>query len=152
MREEIFRMGMAKLGIQWRDHDMPAEAVALYRERLSRLSDREFEIAVNHCLDTCIFYPKISELLKAVQDQGPTVIDIWNRLIAAAEMGTEPEMDEPTKKALAVLGGWEVFQYTPFDDLQFRFKDFKAALLEARARENLALVGEERAALPEPGE
>jgi hypothetical protein len=141
---------MARLGLQWRDHEMPPEAVALYRERLSRLTDREFEIAINHCLDNCIFYPKIAELLKAVQDQGPTPIDIWNRLIAAAEMGQVPEMDEPTKKALAVLGGWERFQYTPYEELNFRFKDFKAALLEARARDNLALVGAEQPALPEP--
>lgn len=151
MTEETFLQGMYRLGLQWREHEMPEDAVALYRERLSRLSDREFEKAVNHCLDTCTFYPKISELLKAVQDQGPTVIDIWNRLLSAAETGKKPEMDAATEKALAVLGGWDQFQYTPFEELNFRFKDFKAALQEARAQNNLALVGGERVLL-EPGE
>ena len=150
MTEETFIKGMYRLGLQWRDHEMPEDAVALYRERLSRLTDREFERAVNHCLDTCTFFPKISELLRAVQDQGPTVIDTWNLLLAAAETGQKPELDAATEKALGVLGGWEAFQYTPLDDLQFRFKDFKGALLEARARDNLALVGGERAALTAP--
>ena len=152
MTEETFIKGMYRLGLQWRDHEMPEDAVALYRERLSRLTDREFERAVNHCLDTCTFFPKISELLKAVQDQGPTVIDIWNRLLAAAERGQKPEMDAATEKALAAIGGWEVFQYAPFDELQWRFKDFKAALLESRARDTLALVSGERAALEGPEE
>jgi hypothetical protein len=150
MTEETFIQGMYRLGLQWRDHEMPEDAVALYRERLSRLSDREFGNAVNHCLDTCLWFPKISELLKAVADQGPTVIDTWNLLIAAAETGQKPELDAATEKALATIGGWEVFQYTSFDNLGYHFKDFRAALLEARARDNLALVGGKQAALPEP--
>ena len=58
-------------------------------------------------------------------------------------------MDAATEKALAVLGGWEQFQYTSFDDLQYRFKDFKAALLEARAQDTLRLAGGEQKALEE---
>jgi hypothetical protein len=152
MTEETFIQGMYRLGLQWREHEMPEDAVALYRERLSRLTDREFEKAVNHCLDTCTFFPKISELLKAVADQGPSVIDTWNRLLAAAETGQKPELDAATETALAVLGGWDQFQYTSFEDLQWKFKDFKLALLEARARDNLALVGNEQTALEGPGE
>lgn len=150
MDKGIFGRGMTILTALYPDYELKDETMELYWSFLKDLSNVEFERAVKHHVSTCKWFPKVSELLAAVQDQGPTPIDIWNRLLAAAEMGTEPEMDEPTRKALAVLGGWERFQYTPFEELNFRFKDFKAALLEARARENLALVGGEQAALEGP--
>ena len=40
MTEEGFLKGMFKLNLQWRDHEMPADAVALYRERLGMLTTR----------------------------------------------------------------------------------------------------------------
>ena len=132
MTEETFVKGMYKLGLQWRDHEMPEDAVALYRERLSRLTDQEFEFAVNHCLDTCTFYPGISALLKAVQLLKPSPIGAWNRLLAVAETGQKPEMDAATEWALAAIGGWDHFQYTSLDELRWKFKDFKEAYLEAQ--------------------
>ena len=152
MREEVFREGMLRLGLQWRDHEMPPETVALYGERLERLSDREFVFAVNYCLDNCIFFPKISELLRAAANILPSVIDIWNKLLIAAETGKKPEMDAATEKAMEAVGGWDAFQYLPTDELHRRFKDFRAALLEARAQETLRLAGGGQAALEGPEE
>jgi hypothetical protein len=149
LSEEVFLTGMKRLSDAWPDFPLGKGTTELYRERLDRLSDREFAFAVNHHLDTGKWFPRISELLDAIRDHGPTVHDTWNLLLAAAETGQKPKLDAATKKALAVLGGWEVFQYTSYDDLQFRFKDFKAALLEARARDTLTLAGGEQKALPE---
>ena len=142
LNEEVFNRGMAILGAAFPDYECSPATVDVYREHLSRLGDLEFERAVRHHINTCKWFPKVSELLQAVQDQGPSAIDIWNRLLAAAETGKKPEMDAATDKALAVLGGWEVFQYTSFEDLQWKFKDFKAALLEARSRDNLLVGGQ----------
>jgi hypothetical protein len=149
MDREVCRKGMVLLSALFPDYPLKDETMEGYWQFLQHLTNLDFERAVKHHISTCKWFPKVSELLDALRNQGPTPIDIWNRLIAAAEMGTEPEMDEPTKTALAVLGGWERFQYTPFEELNYRFKDFKSALLEARAR-GLALVSGEQAALEEP--
>jgi len=147
LSEEVFLTGMKRLSDAWPDFPLGKGTTELYRERLDRLSDREFTFAINWHLDTGKWFPRISELIDATQALQPSVIDIWNRLIAAAEIGQEPEMDGPTKIALEAIGGWEHFQYTLYDDLHWQFKDFKVAFLEARARDNLALVGGEQKVL-----
>jgi hypothetical protein len=152
LNEDQFLKGMAVLMSAYPDYKCTPETVDVYRVALRNLSPQDFERAVWAHITTLKWFPKVSELLDAIRDQGPTPIDIWNRLLAAAETGKKPEMDAATKKALAVLGGWDQFQYTSYDDLQYRFKDFKTALLEARARDTLALAGGERAALPGPEE
>jgi hypothetical protein len=141
MNRQIFGKGMAILSAIYPDYPLKDETMDSYWEFLRHLSNLDFERAVKRHISTCKWFPKVSELLQAVQAQEPTVIDIWNHLLAAAETGKKPELDTATEQALAALGGWEVFQYAPFDELPWRFKDFKNALLEARARDNLALVG-----------
>ena len=152
MDRQIFGQGMAVLTGLYPDYELKDATMELYWSFLKGMENRDFERAVQHHVKTCKWFPKVSELLDAIRDQGPTVIDIWNRLLAAAETGQKPELDAATEKALAAIGGWEVFQYAPFDELQWRFKDFKAALLESRARDTLALVSGERAALEGPEE
>jgi hypothetical protein len=147
MDRQIFGRGMTILTALYPDYELKDETMELYWSFLKDLGNSDFERAVKHHVSTRKWFPKVSELLEAVQAQGPTAIDTWNLLLAAAETGQKPELDAAAEKALAVLGGWGVFQYTSFDDLQYRFKDFKAALLEARARDNLALVGGEQKAL-----
>lgn len=144
MDREVFKRGMLILSALYPDYPLKEETMGGYWKFMQHMSNLEFERAVKHHVSTCKWFPKVSELLEAVQTQGPTVIDIWNRLRSAAETGVEPEMDGPTRKALEAIGGWEHLQYAPYDDLQWRFKDFKSALLEARARDNLALVGGEQ--------
>ncbi len=144
MNEEAFLKGMYKLGLQWREHDMPADAVALYRERLGRLTDEEFEIAVNRCLDTCVFYPKISELLGVIKALRPGAQEAWNRLLKAAESGELPEMDAPTAAGLAATGGWDQLQYTAYKELTFSFKVFEEAYQKAEDRQEI----EPKTALP----
>ena len=150
MDKQVFGRGMTILTALYPDYELKDETMELYWSFLKDLSNLDFERAVKHHISTCKWFPKVSELLDAIRDQGPTAIDIWNKLLAAAETGQKPEMDAATEKALAVLGGWEQFQYTSYDDLQFRFKDFKSALLEARARDTLALAGGEQAVLEGP--
>ncbi len=144
MDREVFLRGMGILTACYPDYELKEETGETYWEFLRHLSNLDFERAVKHHVSTCKWFPKVSEILDALRNQGPTPIDVWNRLIAAAETGQKPAMDATTEKALAVLGGWEVFQYTSYDDLQYRFKDFRAALLEARAQETLRLAGGEQ--------
>lgn len=142
MDKGIFTRGMLLFVALYPDYPLKPETTEVYWQFLKHLSNLDFEWAVKRHVTTCKWFPKVSEILQAVQDHLPTPIDIWSRLLAAAaETGKKPEMDAATEKALAIFGGWEAFQYTPIADLQYRFKDFKSALLEARARDNLALVG-----------
>lgn len=141
MDKIIFMAGMKKLSDLFPDYPLKDGTMEGYWEFLEPLSNLQFERAVKAHIKQNKWFPKVSELLAAVQEQGPSVTDIWQRLLAAAESGKKPEMDAATEKALAVLGGWEVFQYTSYDDLQYRFKDFKSALLEARAKDSLMVVG-----------
>lgn len=150
MDREVFKQGMLILSALYPDYPLKEETIELYWSFLKDLGNVDFERAVKRHVSTCKWFPKVNELLQAVQAQGPTVIDTWNLLLAAAETGQKPELDAATEKALAALGGWDNFQYAPFDDLQWRFKDFKAALLEARARDTLALAGGEQAVLAGP--
>ena len=147
MDREVFLRGMGVLTACYPDYELKEETGETYWDFLRDLNNLDFERAVKHHVSTCKWFPKVSELLNALQNQGPTPIDIWNRLLAAAETGQKPELDAATEKALAALGGWEVFQYAPFDELQWRFKDFKTALLEARAKESLRLIGSEQKVL-----
>ena len=145
--DAVFNKGMAILGAAYPDYECSPATVDIYRERLQKLSDLDFERAVYHHIDTCKWFPKVSELLQASRAHQPTPIDVWNRLLRAAEAGQEPELTGPEAAALSAIGGWETFQITSFDDLHFRFKDFRVALLEVRARENLALAGSEQKAV-----
>lgn len=150
MDREIFKRGILLMSALYPDYPLKEETMEGYWQFLQHLNNRDFERAVKAHISQNKWFPKVSELLDAIRDQGPTAIDTWNLLLAAAETGKKPELDAAIEKALAVLGGWERFQYTPFDELQYRFKDFKGALLEARARDTLALAGGEQAALEGP--
>jgi hypothetical protein len=132
LSEEQFLKGMAVLMSAYPDYKCTADTVDVYRVVLRNLSPQEFEKAVWVHITTLKWFPKVSELLDAVQGLKPSPIDAWNRLLAAAKTGKKPDMDAATEWALASLGGWEVFQYTSYEDLKFRLKDFKEAYLEAQ--------------------
>jgi hypothetical protein len=135
LNEAVFHKGIALLMAAYPDYECSSATVDVYRERLCRLTDQEFEAAVYRHIDTCKWFPKISELLGAVQSLLPSPIDVWTQLIAAAEAGEQPEMDGATKKAMDFIGGWEQFSITSYDDLRFIFKAFREAYLEAQDRE-----------------
>ena len=106
MDKQVFGRGMTILTALYPDYELKDETMELYWSFLKDLSNLDFERAVKHHISTCKWFPKVSELLDAIRDQGPTAIDIWNKLLAAAETGQKPEMDAASEKALAVLGGW----------------------------------------------
>jgi hypothetical protein len=138
LSEQEFMKGMGVLMSAYPDYECTSKTVDVYQERLSkRLTSREWETAVNRHIDTCKWFPKVSELLQAAKAGQPTAMDVWKRLLDAAEDGEKPEMDQATEKALAVIGGWEEFSRTSYDSLHYRFKEFKAAYLEARDRERI---------------
>ncbi len=141
LTEKQFMKGMGILMNAYPDYECTPGTVDIYRERLRpRLTPQEWEAAVNRHIDTCKWFPKVSELLQAAQELLPSPLEIWNRLIAAAEDGEEnPEMDDAIRQAIAVIGGWEEFSRTSYDSLHYRFKEFKAAFLEARAQERQSL-------------
>lgn len=145
MDREVFGRGMVILESLYPDYPLKTETIDGYWGFLQHLSNLDFERAVKHHISTCKWFPKVSELLQASRAHLPTPIDVWNRLIRAAELGQEPELTAPETAALGAIGGWEAFQVTSFDDLHFRFKDFRSALLGAR--ENLALADEQKEVL-----
>lgn len=155
LSESVFIEGIAKLSRVFPESAPSEQAVEIYRDRLARLTNEQFVVAVNHHLDFGKWFPKISELLAIVPEDEPTPIDVLQRLISAAERGIEPAMDAPTRAALAVYGGWERFQFTLEHEIAFRFKYFKEALLSAREKKKKceALIGVVRdhlKELPEP--
>ena len=104
MDRKIFGKGMAILTACYPDYDLKDETTGSYWEFLRHLSSLDFERAVKRHVTTCKWFPKVSEILQAVQDHLPTPIDVWNRLIAAAEAGKKPEMDAATMKAMRFIG------------------------------------------------
>jgi hypothetical protein len=132
LNEEVFHKGIALLMAAYPDYECSSATVDVYRERLCRLTDKEFEAAVYRHIDTCKWFPKISELLEAAHALLPSPIDVWNRLIVAAEAGEKPEMEYATERALAFIGGWEQFCTTPYDNLRYSFGSFKEAYREAQ--------------------
>jgi hypothetical protein len=153
-----FLKGMGYLTAAYPDYEVKPETAEVYWERLnSRFTPQEWEAAVNRHIDTCKWFPKVSELFKAAEylrPQPPSPIDAWNLLIAAASSGEEPEMDQATRKAMDFIGGWEAICYTPTDQHRFMFAQFKLAFIEAQERERkadgLIAMVREQAALPEP--
>ena len=145
MTEEGFLKGMFKLNLQWRDHEMPADAVALYRERLGMLTDQEFMAAVNHCIDFGdAWYPEISDLKRYVltlRNQGrPSAAERWGQLLELASQGAPEPTDLPTKRALSTVGGWYAFQFEPEAELNFRRKEFERVYGEVMAEDDRAAL------------
>jgi hypothetical protein len=135
MDKQIFIRGMAILAAGYPDYPLKDETMDLYWEFLQKMDNLTFERAVKGHISTSKWFPKISELMEAYKNQQPTPLDTWSRLIAAAEVGTKPEMDKATERALRFIGGWEQFCITSYDALQYRFKDFREAYLEAREQD-----------------
>lgn len=143
LTKELFLLGMGKLQAGFEKKGLDPDVVEVYWERVQGMDPQEWELAVNVCLDSHKFFPKISELLEAAQVDRPTPEEIWGKLLVAAEDGGEepPEwVDEPTKKALLALGGWENFTYTNYDDLRFLAKTFKEIYQVARKQEQALRV------------
>lgn len=136
----VFLKGMDRLMNAFKDYECGPDTVDLYREFLGHLTREEFKSAIDSHIKKYNWFPKIAELLKAVPTHAPTPIDLWNLLLAAAETGVKPEMDAATERALTFIGGWETLCYTDLRELSFKFKDFKATLLDARDQEEAQLV------------
>ena len=153
LSKEVFVKGMYQLAAAHPDFALTEATIEVYQERLAGLSEEIYMKAIGKCLDTCKWFPKISEILGAVRSFKPSAIDAWQRLLAAAEANTKPEMDFATQKALDFIGGWEQFGLTTYENLRFAFKAFKDAYNEAQEQESrLVLAGGEQAALPGPEE
>jgi hypothetical protein len=150
MDKQIFGKGMALLSALYPDYPLKDETMETYWEFLRDMANLDFERAVKGHVRTCKWFPKVSELLEASRAHLPTAHDVMNQLLAAAEAGLdEPPLSPAGKAALGALGGWEAFQVMRYEDISFRFKEFRTAYLEAQARENLALVGSEQKVLGE---
>ena len=139
LSDDQFDMGMGKLMAANKDYDCTPATIEVYRERIqSRLKPEEWEMAVNLCLDTLKWFPKISELLAAADSNRRTPEEIWAWLKKEAESGVKPELDGPTETALLAVGGWEDFSVTDYDDLKYFFKTFKEVYqVAAKQEQNL---------------
>jgi hypothetical protein len=126
---DSFLKGMAYLAAAYPDYEIKPETTEVYWERLKdQLTPPEWEWSINRHIETHKWFPKISEILEMVRaSKRPPATLIWEKLKKAAESGVKPEMDQPTQVALAAIGGWEVFQYTSYDELRFRFAIFRDA-------------------------
>lgn len=143
----IFAQGMKILSDLYPDYPIKEGSLDAYYEFLQNLTNLEFERAVKSHVSKSSWFPKVNELLAGAQEN-KSVMDTWNRLLQAAEAGEKPEMDIAAERALGIFGGWDAFTWTPYETLQFRYKDFRAAYLEEKARETLVLAGGEQKALP----
>jgi len=146
MTEETFIKGMFKLASGYPDVSLTQPTIEAYRDRLWGLTDKEFEVAVDNCLDTCKWFPKIAELkgvVLALRNQGrPTAAERWGQLIIAAERGEGGPTDPATVRALQVCGGWEAFNRMEYKDLDFRRRDFERVYTEVlEAEDRGALLG-----------
>jgi hypothetical protein len=142
LSEEQFVKGMAILIAAYPDYSCMPETVDVYREHLSHLTPQEWELAVNSHIQNYKWFPKISELIAASQAGRPLPEEIWGRLLVAAEDGGDPPewVDEPIKKALLSVGGWDAFCITAYDELRFFFKPFKEVYQVARKQEQALRV------------
>jgi hypothetical protein len=138
MDRETFAKGMFILSAAYERH-LDQDTLEVYYSFLNHLSPAELEEAARKHIKKSSWFPKISELLGAVQSLLPSAIEVWTKLLAAAEGGVKPEMDGPTKTALDFIGGWQQFCITSYDDLPFRFKSFKEAYEGAMERKSSRL-------------
>jgi hypothetical protein len=127
-----FDRGMAVLMASFPDYPVTPETLKVYQTALNDVgfTDVQFERVIWNHIKTKKWFPKISELIEANK---PSTLEIWNRLILAAEAGEKPDLDPAVKSALGLLGGWEQFSRTPYTELHRRYKDFKEALESAAA-------------------
>ena len=143
MDKKTFSAGMKALTDAYPDYPLKDGTIELYWEFLQRFSKTEFLAAINQHLSKNKWFPKVSELLELMREPGPHPMEVWGRLINAAEDGWQPEMDQATKAALEAIGGWEKFKVTSYDELRFLYKRFEAVYQVTRDR-RLPLVGEEK--------
>ena len=128
LNEELFLKGMAILAAAYPETPCTRETMKVYETVLNEVgfTDKQFERVIWKHIKTKKWFPKISELIEANK---PSTLDFWNRLILAAEAGEKPDdLDPAVESALGLLGGWEQFSRTPYDELIRRYKDFKNVL------------------------
>lgn len=125
LTKEQFLKGMALIGSAFPDKVVDESTLEVYLAVLSpKFTPQAWERTVIRMIEKCKFYPTISEIIKEGTALAPQAPEVWNRLLAAAEQGLEPEVDEPTRRALEAIGGWEEFQYTSYKELKFLRKLF----------------------------
>ena len=134
MDYETFVKGMHILQEAF-EKELSQGTLDVYFEFLGHLTPAQLEKAARAHIAKWPWFPKINELLFLARDPGPTPIEVWQRLLQAAETGHKPKMDHAAARALAAVGGWEAICYTPCDELKFKLKDFKEVFLATREQE-----------------
>jgi hypothetical protein len=155
MNEQEFMKGMAYLTNAFPEVDIKEGTLEVYFDMLKTISAKDFEKAIRAHLSKCKWFPRISELIDLAIPELPSPRDAWVNLVLAAETGVKPELDAPTEAGLKAVGGWEVLQFTEYNDLGYRFRDFKDAYLAAVARgksKKLLIGGEQGLLLGGPDE
>lgn len=146
LNREEFLKGMAVLMAAYPDYEVKPATAEVYFEDLQNLSPQEWEVAITLHRRQHKWFPKISEILEAVlalRNQGrPSAAERWGQLLELASRGVPAPTDIPTQRALSTVGGWDAFQYTNVDDLNYRRKEFERVYGEALAEEDRgALLG-----------
>ena len=146
MDKKQFLDGMDKLTAAYPDYPLSEQTLALYFEDLGNLSPQDWDHAITLHRRQFKWFPKISELLGHVltlRNAGrPSAAERWGQLLVLASRGAPAPTDTPTVRALLTVGGWDAFQFSPVDDLNFRRKEFERVYTEALAEEDRgALLG-----------
>jgi hypothetical protein len=135
-----FAKGMYILLSAYPEREIGQDTMDVYYEFLNHLTPAQLEKAARRHIAKSAWFPKVSELLRAVEDPELTVIDVWQKLIAAAETGQKPmPMDTATRAGLQAVGGWDILSLANYESLRYLFKDFKEAYLGARAQDTASL-------------
>jgi hypothetical protein len=136
--ERAFARGMAVLAAAYPEFNLQPATLQVYRDRLARVSDQDFEAAINRHLDSSKWFPKVSELLAQVEALSPPLLgsDSWGRLLEAAERSLpQPDLTPLELMALRSIGGWDRLCLSSYDDLKFRRREYLSALEDSQGQE-----------------
>lgn len=107
------------------------EKTDIWEAALSDISDEGFEVAVNHAIKNCKFFPTIAELREfAAGNQEDKALLSWNETFDAVKnIGSwgSPRFDDPiTSRVIQSMGGWMRFCEMKNSEIPFFEKEFIA--------------------------
>lgn len=125
-----FHAAVTTLSVE-HDREMSAQQMEIWWAELRRYPIAAVEAALRHLLRTQRFFPKLAEILAAVEgNQKDRALAAWETVYAlvkagkSAEAASMPFDDDGIQTAVRRIGGWSRLRMMKEDEVPFRQKDF----------------------------
>jgi len=149
-----FNAAVTALAVE-HDREMSAQQMEIWWSELRRYPVAAVEAALRHLLRTQRFFPKLVEIIEAVEgshaDQALAAWETVYALVRAGRSGEAGSMtfeDDRIQATVRRIGGWSRLRMMKEDEVPFRQRDFLAVYERDGGRRVRRIEGGKRGADP----